>query len=111
MHLSLNHPIIDLNSYSQETNDEKNKSKSELFESISLEIELPSGHHMLMCGIYHPPSLRASSPIWANETSLARTRERAAKPRGAEERRACNHPLQIFICTLPRRREIPLAEK
>ena len=31
-------------------------------------------------------SLRASSPIWASETSLARTRERAAKPRGAEER-------------------------
>ena len=26
------------------------------------------------------PSLRASSPIWASETSLARTRERAAKP-------------------------------
>ena len=26
-------------------------------------------------------SLRASSPIWASETSLARTRERAAKPR------------------------------
>ena len=52
-----------------------------------------------------------SSPIWASEASLARTRERAAKPRGAEERRACNHPLQIFICTSPRRREIPLAEK
>ena len=34
--------------------------------------------------------LRASSPIWASETSLARTRERAAKPRGAGERRACN---------------------
>ena len=29
------------------------------------------------------PSLRASSPIWASETSRARTRERAAKPRGA----------------------------
>ena len=56
-------------------------------------------------------SLRASSPIWASEASLARTRERAAKPRGAGERRACNHPLQIFICTSPRRREIPLAEK
>ena len=26
-------------------------------------------------------SLQASSPIWASETSLARTRERAAKPR------------------------------
>ena len=35
-------------------------------------------------------SLRASSPIWASEASLARTRELAAKPRGAEERRACN---------------------
>ena len=31
-------------------------------------------------------SLRASSPIWASEASLVRTRER-----GAEERRACNH--------------------
>ena len=30
-------------------------------------------------------SLRASSPIWASETSLARSRERAAKPRGAGE--------------------------
>ena len=30
-------------------------------------------------------SLRASSPpIWVSEASLARTRERAAKPRGAE---------------------------
>ena len=56
-------------------------------------------------------SLRASSPIWASEASLARTRERAAKPRGAGERRAYNHPLQIFICTSPRRREISLAEK
>ena len=31
-------------------------------------------------------SLRASSPIRASEGSLARTREGAAKPRGAEER-------------------------
>ena len=46
-----------------------------------------------------------------SETGLARTRERAAKPRGAGERRACDDPLQIFICTSPRRREIPLAEK
>ena len=36
------------------------------------------------------PSLRASSPSWASEACLARTRERAAKPREAEERRACN---------------------
>ena len=28
-------------------------------------------------------SLRASSPIWASEVSRAKTRERAAKPRGA----------------------------
>ena len=35
-------------------------------------------------------SLRASSPIWASEASLARTREQVAKPRGAGERRACN---------------------
>ena len=33
-------------------------------------------------------SLRSSSLIWASEESLVRTRERAAKPRGAEERRA-----------------------
>ena len=32
-------------------------------------------------------SLRASSPVWASETGLARTRERAAKPRGAERSR------------------------
>ena len=32
-------------------------------------------------------SLRASSPIWASEASLARTRERAAKPRGAPRSR------------------------
>ena len=32
-------------------------------------------------------SLRASSPIWASEASLARTREQAAKPRGEEEPR------------------------
>ena len=31
-------------------------------------------------------SLRASSPIWTSEVSLARKRERAAKPQGAEER-------------------------
>ena len=39
-------------------------------------------------------SLRASSPIWASKTSLARTRERAAKPREARfacpNRRACS---------------------
>ena len=32
-------------------------------------------------------SLRARSPIWASETSLARTRERAAKPRSAPRSR------------------------
>ena len=42
-----------------------------------------SGTHFLW-----PCSLLASSPISASETSLARTCERAAKPRGAEERRA-----------------------
>ena len=29
--------------------------KSERFEGIALEIELRSGHGMLMCGLYHPP--------------------------------------------------------
>ena len=33
-------------------------------------------------------SLRASSPIWASEASLARTRERATKPRGASAPRS-----------------------
>ena len=32
-------------------------------------------------------SLRASSPIWASKTSLARTREGAAKPRGTPRSR------------------------
>ena len=32
-------------------------------------------------------SLRASSPIWAREASLARTSELAAKPRGAPRSR------------------------
>ena len=35
-------------------------------------------------------SLQTSSPIWASEASLARMHEQVAKPRGAEERRACN---------------------
>ena len=77
--------------------------KRSTFESKSFKsrstVEIPAGL-----------SLRASSPIWASEASLARTLdERAAKPRGAA--RACNHPLQIFICTSPGRGEIPLAEK
>ena len=46
-----------------------------------------------------PISLRASSPIWASETSLTRTRERAAKPRGARSREA------RFAC--PNRRLVP----
>ena len=29
--------------------------KSERFECIALEIELPLGHGMLMCGLYHSP--------------------------------------------------------
>ena len=33
-----------------------------------------------------PNSLRASSPFFASKASLARTRERAAQPRGVEER-------------------------
>ena len=49
----------------------------------------PHPHYPSLC-LYGCPSLRASSPIWASEVSLARTREGAAKPRGAEERRACN---------------------
>ena len=37
----------------------------------------------IICCIY---SLRASSPLWASEASLARTGEWAAKPRVAEDR-------------------------
>ena len=46
-------------------------------------------------------SLRASSPIWASEASLARTRERAAKPRGAVLRLAVLRlgEVQMKICT------------
>ena len=33
----------------------------------------------------HTPSLQASSPIWASEAYRARTRERAANPRGADD--------------------------
>ena len=55
-------------------------------------------------------SLRASSPIWAIETSVARTRERAAKPPSAPSlarspkarfacpnRRACSHANKISL--------------
>ena len=49
-------------------------------------------------------SLQASSPIWASETSLARTRERAAKPRGARfgcpNRRACSQAITAVMQTL-----------
>ena len=41
---------------------------------------------MRPCSQSRHASLRASSPISASEESLARTHERAAKPRGAEER-------------------------
>ena len=49
---------------------------SKLFKIV--ESHLPNPH----C---YADSLRASSPIWASEVSLARMREQ-----GAEERRACN---------------------
>ena len=32
--------------------------RSEIYEMISLQVELPSGHLMLICGIYHPPKPR-----------------------------------------------------
>ena len=45
-------------------------------------------------------SLRASSPIWASETSLGRTRKRATKPQGAEKRRACTiaYKFSFVLC-------------
>ena len=49
-------------------------------------------------------SLRASSPIWTSEAIFARTCERAAKPRGAEDRkgrRACSRAkMNILSITL-----------
>ena len=72
-------------------------------------------HH---CGtLYGDTSLRASSPIWASKASLARARERAAKPRGAEagrslarsceariarpNRRACSQAMGTqYLCTV-----------
>ena len=81
------------------------------FQTKTAQKPYPMGQHIPVAymGEYPPPplpgvylrrsfftllvSLRASPPIWASETSLARTRENAresAKPRGAEERRACN---------------------
>ena len=47
-------------------------------------------------------SLRASSPIWASEASRERTRERAAKARGTEERRnlLSPPPLPAFVSPL-----------
>ena len=43
-------------------------------------IEAENGERDRLAG---ESSLRASSPTWASEASRARTRERAAKPRGA----------------------------
>ena len=40
-------------------------------------------------------SLRASSPFWASEASLARTREQAAKPRGAKWQGAESQPHRL----------------
>ena len=51
-------------------------------------------------------SLRASSPIWASEASLARTREQAAKPRGAGL--ACSRETH-FAC--PNRRACSQAKR
>ena len=41
-------------------------------------------------------SLRASSPISASEASLARTRERAAKPRGGKGKEGLQRSLVKF---------------
>ena len=46
-------------------------------------------------------SLRASSPIWSSEASRARTRERAAKPRGAEESRALPRLSRVYFSRYP----------
>ena len=63
-------------------------------------------------------SLRASSPIWASDTRLARTRKRAAKLRGAGQassrearfacpnRRACSQANRIMSTELKSRKAL-----
>ena len=68
------------------------------FEEFKMNLRCVIGNSLLTCSILFVLersssdqfnySLRASSPIWASEASLAKTRERAAKPRGAEAPRS-----------------------
>ena len=51
-------------------------------------------------------SLRASSPIWASEASLARTREQATKPRGEEEPRTPNSRVLARLTSLAQTGEL-----
>ena len=55
---------------------------------------------MRPCSQSRHASLRASSPISASEESLARTHERAAKPRGTEERPPSPTPRSRVIARL-----------
>ena len=57
------------------------------------------------------PSLGTSSRICASETSLARTRERAAKPRGVEEMREARLASLAEIGELARRLPNPALSK
>ena len=46
-------------------------------------------------------SLRASSPIWVSETSLSRTRERAAKPQGQRKEELATIPYKFLFVLRP----------
>ena len=67
-------------------------------------VQIPDDHKLVSFDV----SLRASSPIWASEASRLRTRERAAKPRGAGRSRVSSRvPLAKWrACSHAIRREI-----
>ena len=54
-----------------------NISSDILYTKYSSDLNLGEG--LCICNLLSFPSLRASSPIWASEVSLARTRERGAE--------------------------------
>ena len=74
----------------------------EPWEAFITKLQIPP---LLHSGI----SLLASSPVWASKTGLARTRERAAKPRGASlarsrearfacpNRKACSQAIVVSV--------------
>ena len=65
-----------------EANLDKSSTRAQLHVSYSI---------CMFCGLH----------VWRAKRTRERTRERVAKPRGAEERRACKNLLQIFISASP----------